>query len=106
MSDRPNTPVPDELFAVRAELKRLTDREAELRRLLIMNPDLRTGANYAAEVETTKRATTDWKELRAAHPTIVDDYTYALDTTRVTLKGIDQDTGELVSTRRLKANQQ
>jgi len=102
MMDRPNTPVPDELYAVRTEIKRLEERENELKVLLIQNPELRTGASYLAEVQTSKRATTDWKELRAAYPRIVDEYTYHLDTTRVMLKGIDQDTGEIVSTRKLQ----
>ena len=99
-ADRPNTPVPDELFAVRAQLKQLETREAELRQLLLANPDLRTGANYLAEIKVTKQERTDIKELRAMHPAIVEQFTFPLELTRIVLSGITDD-GEIVSTRQL-----
>ena len=98
----PNTPVPDELAAVRAELKRLETREAELKAILLGDPSTRTGADWIAEVKTTQRETTDLKELRAAHPDLVAEFTYPLDVTRVVLSGITED-GELVSARKMRA---
>lgn len=98
----PNTPVPDELAAVRAEMKRLEAREVELRNLLIAHPDIRTGASYLAEVQVTQRQTTDVKEMRACHPDLVAEFTFPVSTTRVVLMGISED-GEVVSPRKLKA---
>lgn len=94
--------MPDELFAIRKEIGRLEDREAELRRLLLANPDLREGASYFAEVRTTKQRRTDWKELRAMHPDIVDEHTYPVTVQSVVILGITED-GELVNPRKLKA---
>lgn len=106
MSDRPNVPLPDELYAIRTEIKRLTEREAEIKQILISDPDTREGASYLAEVKVLKVPRTDLKELRAAHPDLVDEYTYALEQTRVTLLGVTED-GELVAPRKLqKADQQ
>lgn len=96
---RPNVPVPDELNTVREEIKRLTAREAELRRLLLLHPDLRTGAAWRAEVSTVQQMRTDWKELRKAHPQIVEQYEFSMPVTRVVLSGVTED-GEVVSARR------
>ena len=53
MTEAPrNIPVPDELAAVRAEIKALQSQENELRRLLIDNPDMREGAGWLAEIKT------------------------------------------------------
>jgi len=56
---RPNTPVPDELNAVRLEIKRLAERESELKRLLITDPELREGKDWLAEIRVTHEARTD-----------------------------------------------
>ena len=45
MSDRPNLPLPDELAQVRADIKRLEEREAAIRGILLSDPDTRTGAS-------------------------------------------------------------
>ena len=45
MSDRPNTPLPDELAAVRNEIKRLETHEAELKQILLSDPSARTDAS-------------------------------------------------------------
>lgn len=100
MSDRPNIPVPDELYAVREQIRRLEERETVLRNLLLDNADLRTGASYLAEIKTLKVPRTDLKELRAAHPELIDEYTYPLEQTRVVLMGISED-GEIVNPRKL-----
>jgi len=101
MSERPNLPIPDELAAIRAEMKRLEERESDLRMLLLSNPDTRTGANWIAEIKTIQQDRTDWKELRAAHPQLVDEYTYSLPVTRVVLSGITED-GEIVGARKFR----
>jgi kynurenine formamidase len=101
-SDRPNVPLPDELFAIRTEIKRLTEREAAIKAILISDPDTREGASYLAEVKTVKAPRTDLKELKAQYPQIVEEHTYMLEQTRVVLMGVTED-GELVSPRKLKA---
>jgi hypothetical protein len=93
--------VPDELAAVRAQIRELEAREVYLRGLLIENSDLREGASYIAEVTTTKQQRTDYKELRAMHPALCDEYTFPVEITRVVLSGITSD-GEIVSARKLK----
>jgi hypothetical protein len=102
MTDRPNTPVPDELFAVRAQLKQLETREAELRQLLLANPDLRTGAAYLAEIKEIATNRVDIKELRAMHKDLIEEYTYPQKTVRIELSAITED-GELISVRRKSA---
>lgn len=96
-----NIPVPDQLAAVRAKVKELETREAELRNLLIANPDIREGAAWIAEVKVSQRETTDLKEMRACHPDLVAEFTHALDVTRVVLSGVTED-GEIVSARRIQ----
>ena len=96
-----NIPVPDELAAIRTEIKRLEDRELELKRLLIANADLRTGADWIAEVNTVQTTRTDWKELKAMYPEIVAEQTFPSSYTVVSLKGVTSD-GEIVSARRFK----
>lgn len=98
MSDRRNIPVPDELNAVREQIKVLEQREGELRALLLANPDIREGANWAAEIKTTAQNRTDLKELRACYPEIVEQFTFRTEVTQVVLLGITED-GELISAR-------
>jgi hypothetical protein len=105
MSDAPrNIPVPDALAEVRARMKELETQEAELRNLLIANPDIREGAAWIAEVKVSQRETTDIKEMRACHPDLVAEFTHALDVTRVVLSGITED-GEIVSARKIRTNE-
>lgn len=99
---RPNLPVPDELAAVREQIRRLETREAELRQIIFGDPDVRTGANWVAEIRTTIQQRTDLKELRASHPLIVDEFTYPTEITRIVLSGITED-GELVSARKMRS---
>jgi predicted phage-related endonuclease len=101
-TDRPNTPVPDELADVRAAIKRLETREAELKGILLSDPSARTGAEYLAEIREITSRRIDTKELRAAYPNEVDEHTHAVTTTRVELRGITDD-GEVVSLRRKTA---
>jgi hypothetical protein len=98
----PNTPVPDELNAVRLEIKRLTEREGELKRLLISNPDVREGRDWLAEVKVTHRMRTDLKEMRAMHPALVAEYEYPTEITSVVLVGLSSD-GELIPARKMRA---
>jgi predicted phage-related endonuclease len=102
MADRPNTPVPDELAAVRADLKRLETREAELKQILLSDPSARTGAEYLAEIREITSNRTDIKELRAMYPEIAAEHTHAVTSMRVELRGINDD-GEIVSLRRKTA---
>jgi hypothetical protein len=82
MTDQRNVPVPDELAATREQIKALETREAELRRLLITNPDLREGAAWLAEIKVSQQERTDLKEMRANHPDIVEQYTFPTEITR------------------------
>jgi hypothetical protein len=102
MSDAPrNIPVPDALAEVRARMKELETQEAELRNLLIANPDIREGAAWLAEVKVSQRETTDIKEMRANHPDIVEQFTFPVEITRVVLSGITED-GEIVPARAMR----
>ena len=102
INPRPNNPGPDELAAVRSEIKRLEEREAELRQILFSDPDVRTGASWLAEIKTVQQQRTDWKELRANHPEVVEQYTFPTEVTRVVLSGITDD-GEVLSARKFRA---
>ena len=95
----PNTPVPDELAAVRSEIKRLEERESELKRLILTNEDCRSGNEWVAEVKVIRRQQTDMKELRAAYPEQVAEHTYPRDVETVVLSGLTDD-GEVVSARK------
>jgi hypothetical protein len=99
-----NIPVPDELAAVRDEIKRLQDRESHLRQLLIANPDLREGAGWLAQVKAVLSSRLDTHELRAAHPALCEEYTHPVTTTYVKLSAISED-GEIVSKRRWNKEQ-
>ena len=96
-----NNPVPDELAAVREQIKQLEVREQELRLMLIANPDLRSGANWLADVVITKQNRTDLKEMRAMYPDIVEQFTLPVSLTRVVLSGVTED-GEIVSARKMR----
>jgi hypothetical protein len=87
---------------VRAQLKRLEERETELKRMVLENPDVRTGASWLAEVKTVETTRLDVKELRANHADILEQYTFSVPVTRVVLSGITED-GELVSARKLRS---
>ena len=108
MSDRPNLPAPDQLAAVRAEMKRLETLEMELKQAIIADPGLREGVAWLAEVKTMKRSDVDIKELRHFHPDLVAEYTYPREITYVALSGISED-GEIIPARtfrKLEASQQ
>ena len=102
LNPRPNLPVPDELAAVREQIKRLETREGELRALLIAEPELREGAAWLAEIKTVSVERTDLKELRANHADLVAEFTFPTQVTRVVLSGISED-GEIVSARRMRS---
>ena len=97
-----NIPVPDALAAVRAEIKALETREAELKAALIADPDIREGVAWLAEIVVINTTYTDLKELRAMHPDLVAEYVFPKQVTRVVLSGISED-GELVSARRMRS---
>ena len=102
MSDAPrNIPVPDELAAVRAELKRLETHEAELKRILLTDPSARTGAQWVAEIKEIETNRVDIKELRAMHKDLVEEYTFPQKITRIELSGISED-GELIPARQMR----
>jgi hypothetical protein len=103
LKPKPNTPVPDELASVRAQIRILEEREGALRSILLSDPTARTGANWLAEVKTVQQSRVDLKELRACHPDIVEQFEFPTEITRIVLMGIDQDTGEIVSARKMRA---
>ena len=102
MSDRPNTPLPDQLADVRARIKSLQEQEAALKSQLLAHPELRTGAEWIVEIRTVQQQQVDWKELRANHGDIVEQYSFPREITRVELAGIDEH-GELIPARRFRA---
>lgn len=101
---RPNVPVPDELAAVREQIKRLQDREAELRQIVFGNPDVRTGAAWLAEVKEVTQQRTDLKELRAQHPDLVAEFTFPVTITQIVLSQITED-GEIIKPERRSKQQ-
>ena len=105
MSDRPNTPLPDQLADVRQQIDALKEREAALKGELLAHPELRTGASWIAEIKIRKVQRPDIKELRAAYPDIVAEHTHPVSETRVELSGIDEH-GEIIPARRFRAAQE
>jgi hypothetical protein len=97
-----NLPPADELFAVRDQIKQLTGRERDLRSLMLSDPSARTGNRYLVEIRDVQTTRTDLKELKAAHPDLVAEYTFKVTEQRVELRGISED-GEITSLRRKTA---
>jgi hypothetical protein len=89
MSDQ--QPPADELHAIRAQIKTLGEREAELRRLMIADPSARTGNQYVVELLEVETRRTDLKELRAMHEDLVEEYTFPQKVVRIELRGVDED---------------
>jgi predicted phage-related endonuclease len=92
-------PPADELFDVRDKIKQLASRERELKAIVIADPSARTGNHYAVDVKDVATARLDIKEMKANHPSIVEQFTHTVFDKRVELRGISDD-GELVSLRR------
>jgi hypothetical protein len=61
--DQPNRHLADELADVRSELRRLEDREKELRAYLLEHPEDRAGVEYVASVRSCSRSRVDLKAL-------------------------------------------
>jgi hypothetical protein len=104
VSTEAKTQVPpaDELFVVRDEIKRLTEREHVLRALMLTDPSARTGNHYLAEVREVTTTRTDLAELKKCHPDLVAEFTFQLKQERVELAALTED-GEIVSLRRKTA---
>lgn len=95
-------PPADELYAVRAQIKELTEREKVLRQLLLSDPSARTGNKYLVEIVDVAGERTDWKELKAHRPEIADiiaEYTFTTTQKRVELRSLTED-GEITRIRR------
>jgi hypothetical protein len=99
--DLPNLPLPDQLAEVRAEIKRLEERESALKSLLLSDPETRTGVSWIAEVKTVETSRVDLKELRAMHKDLVEEYTFPQKTVRIELSGVSSD-GEIIPARRFR----
>ena len=103
MTDAPrNIPVPDQLAGIREQIRTLETREAELKQLILANPDIREGAAWLAEVVVINTTYTDLKELRVMHPDLCAEYTFPKQVTRVVLSAITED-GEIVSARAMRS---
>lgn len=102
MNDRPNIALPDELAAIRAQMKALETREAEIRVAILNDPSTRTGKDWVAEVRKVTQDRVDLKELRACYPAEVEEQTHPVEITRIVLSAIDQDTGEIMSARKFR----
>jgi hypothetical protein len=97
MSDQ--LPPADELYQVRQQIRELTERERELKSIILQDPSARTGNAYAATIKEVTANRVDIKELRAAYPTEVAEHTHPVTDTRVELSAISED-GELTPIRR------
>ena len=102
MADRPNLAVPDELAAIRDEIRRLEERQEVLRGIILDDPDTRSGNRFIADIKVTKQQRTDLAELRACHADLVAEFTFPVEITRIVLSEIDADTGEITPRRRSK----
>ena len=96
-----NVPPADELFALRAKVKTLNERDKELRELMISDKSARTGNHWVAELREVETSRVDLKELRACHADLVAEFTFPSSTTQVVLKEINED-GEAPPDRRPK----
>jgi hypothetical protein len=96
MADLPNLPPADELFALRAEIRQLTERENALKALMINDPSARTGNRYLVEIKEVTTNRCDIRELRAAYPDAVAEHTHPVTEKRVELRGLTDD-GEIVA---------
>lgn len=94
-------PPADELAAVRAQIRDLEQREAELRSLMFRDPTSRTGNHFVAEIKQVEQTRTDIKELRKGYPDIAAEFTFTTAVAQVVLKAITED-GEVVSIKRQK----
>lgn len=88
-------PPADELHEVRQRIADLKDRESALRSLILSDPEARTGNRFLAEIKEVETSRTDWTELKAAHPGLIEEYTYPATDKRVELFAITED-GEIV----------
>jgi hypothetical protein len=84
-------PPADQLAEVRAQLRTLGERESALKALMINDPSARSGNAYVVEICEVETRRCDLKELRAAYPAEVEEHTYPIKTTRVELRGVDED---------------
>jgi hypothetical protein len=84
-------PPADQLAEVRAQLKTLGERESALKALMLNDPSARTGNQHVVELREVETSRTDIKEMRACHPAIVEQFTFKVKTTRVELRGLDED---------------
>lgn len=100
-----NAPLPDQLNAIREQIKALQEQEAAIRSELLAHPELRTGASWIAEVRTVPQQRTDIKELKAMHPEIAAEYTFSVPITRIELSGVDEH-GEIIPARKFRAAQE
>jgi hypothetical protein len=100
MTERPNLPPADELFAVRSEIKRLEEREAELRQVILSDPSARTGNHYIASLVEVVSRRVDLKEMRAMHPQTVEEFTFPTKTVKIELLAVDEETGEITRPKR------
>lgn len=104
MSAASNLPIPDQLAAVRAQMKALETREEELRLILLNDPSARTGAEYVAVIKTIVTPRLDRKQLSLAAPDLVAEHTHNVESKRIDLPRITED-GEIVSARQLRTKE-
>ena len=100
-----NLPLPDQLNAIREQIKALRSKEEELRSALLSHPELRTGTDWLVEIKETTRQQLDQKELRAMYPAEAEEHTHPFTVVTLELRGITAD-GEIVPARRFRAAQE
>lgn len=96
-------PPADELYAIRAQLKALEEREAALRTLMFADPSARQGNAWLAEVREVTTTRIDVKEMKAMYGDLVAEFTFPVKTKRIELSAITED-GELISARKFRAS--
>jgi len=99
-----HVPIPDELNAIRTQIKALKEREEAIKAVLLSDPTARTGNDWVAEIKQTTSHRCDVKELRANYPQIAEQFTFPRTDTSIVLHGLSED-GELISARKMRAAQ-
>ena len=96
-------PPADDLAAVRDQIRVLERREAELKAIILSDNSARVGNWFLAEVVTITQQRTDLKELRKMHPALIEEYTFPIAITKVELRVVDDETGEISARPKRKA---
>jgi hypothetical protein len=90
-----NTASADELASVRAHMRVLQRREAELRAGMLSDPDARVGKRFVVSVKSVTQRRIDSDRLRRDYPAIAEAVTERTTIQQLFLSGLTED-GEII----------